>query len=167
MTQKHGTSAWQKRIGKICPPLRRYFWQNRIGFWQKEMVAPPLKNAPGTPMRGKIKFHKKNFKCHFCVLSYYIILIKLNWIELWPTISWRWQQSPELASPKIHHYFILIAINYCSIFLQSVNKRLEVQCWAAWADLHKHVEDAEVEQSAGHAKVRGQRPPLNIGDSFN
>ena len=32
------------------------------------------------------------------------------------------------------------------------------------ADLYKHVEDAEVEQSADHAQVRGYRPPLIIGN---
>ena len=48
------------------------------------------------------------------------------------------------------------------MLLEIVNK--VEQCGAAWADLHKHVEDAEVEQGADHAQVRGHRPPLNIGN---
>ena len=46
MTQKNGTSAWQNRIGELGPPVRIFFWQNRIEFWQKKIVGPPLKKCP-------------------------------------------------------------------------------------------------------------------------
>ena len=30
-------------LEKLAPPERILFWQNRIEFWQKEMVGPPSK----------------------------------------------------------------------------------------------------------------------------
>ena len=30
-------------LDKLAPPDRILFWQNRIEFWQKEMVGPPSK----------------------------------------------------------------------------------------------------------------------------
>ena len=50
VTQKHGTSAWQKRIGKIGPPLRRYFLTEKDWVLAERNGWPPLKNAPGTSM---------------------------------------------------------------------------------------------------------------------
>ena len=56
---KIGRTEWHKRmihqlgrteLENLGPPERIFFWQNRIEFWQKEIVGPPLKNAPRTPM---------------------------------------------------------------------------------------------------------------------
>ena len=36
----------------MAPPGRKKFWQEGIEFWQDEVVGPPLKNDPDTPMLG-------------------------------------------------------------------------------------------------------------------
>ena len=40
----------RKELENFAPHETISFWQNRIKFWQKEIVGPPLKNALGTPM---------------------------------------------------------------------------------------------------------------------
>ena len=47
-------------LEKLAPPERILFWQNRIEFWQKEMVGPPSK-MPQERLwgggRGKIRHY--------------------------------------------------------------------------------------------------------------
>ena len=48
MAEKCDTKAWHISLAEQNwinwpPPERILFWQNRIEFWQKEMVGPPSK----------------------------------------------------------------------------------------------------------------------------
>ena len=55
LAEQFGRTAWQKsfvqQLGRTHGPHgRKKFWQEGIECWQDEVVGPPLKNDPDTPM---------------------------------------------------------------------------------------------------------------------
>ena len=73
-------------LEKMAPPERIFFWQNRIEFWQKEIVGPPLKNAPRTPMLTRstlVGVTSRGFgACSKDLASVYVRVSKIkSWIQ--------------------------------------------------------------------------------------
>ena len=46
-------------LENLAPPERIFFWQNRIEFWQKEMVGPPSNGCPKNAYGLRFRMRKK------------------------------------------------------------------------------------------------------------
>ena len=96
-----GRTVWHKSMAhqlgrteleKLAPPERILFWQNRIEFWQKEMVGPPSK-MPQERLWAASQIRGDFPDFSFPNIDYRTLLKRLPEADMGP---WSWHGLPEL-----------------------------------------------------------------------